>query len=293
MAGSPLLGRMRNRAERLLQHRWRTAPYRSSERHIILGGAPRSGTTILRTLLDRHPEVCCGPETKLLVPAAFNEAWLSQAYGIPGPEMEAMRRGSPSQGAFVDAFAARVRTDARKPRWAEKTPQNIRHLAWIVERFPEATVVHIVRDGRDVVCSMREHPDWRWVDGSWQKVLVPRPLGWYAQRWVDDTAAGMAWRSDPRYAELRYEDLVADPPAVLVSLCERLGIPADAAWLAGASVGAPRAEATRGEGTGGPDYAGAVSAASVGRWRSDLDEDELREVEQRCGERLRELGYAI
>jgi hypothetical protein len=290
MAGSPLLRRIHNRAERVRQHRWRVAPYRSAERHIVMGGAPRSGTTLLRTLLDRHPEVCSGPETKLLVPAAFNLAWLSQAYGIPQAELEILRREARSQGAFVDAFATRVRAAAGKARWAEKTPQNIRHLRWILERFPEALVVHIVRDGRDVVCSMREHPDWRWVDGSWQKVLVPRPLAWYAQRWVEDTAAGMAWRGDGRYVEVRYEDLVADPTAALRSVCERAGIPADATWLAQAAAGAGRGSASA-RPQGRPEYGGAVSTVSVGRWRTDLSSAEREEVERRCGERLRELGY--
>jgi hypothetical protein len=287
MAGSPLLRRIRNRAERVRQHRWRMAPYRSDERHIVMGGAPRSGTTLLRTLLDRHPEICSGPETKLLVPAAFNLAWLSQAYGIPQAELETLRREARSQGAFVDAFATRVRTTAGKARWAEKTPQNIRFLDWIMARFPAASVVHIVRDGRDVVCSMREHPDWRWVNGAWEKVLVPRPLEWYARRWLEDTAAGMAWRGDERYAEVRYEDLVRDPAAVLRAICAGTGIAPDAAWLA-ETAGAD----TVGTPAGRPDYEGAVSAASVGRWRTDLSAVEQLELERLCGSRLLDLGYA-
>lgn len=286
MAGSPLLGRLRNRAERLRQHRWRMATHRSQERHIVMGGAPRSGTTLLRRLLDRHPEVCAGAETKLFVPAAFNLAWLSQAYAIPRSDLDAMRRAAGSQGAFIDAFADRVRADAAKPRWAEKTPQNIRFLDWIMERFPVASVVHIVRDGRDVICSMREHPDWRWVDGAWQKVLVPRPLEWYARRWLEDTAAGMAWRGDGRYTEVRYEDLVRDPAAVLRAVCAGTGIAADAVWLAEVDGADPTGP------TGGrPDYEGAVSAASVGRWRTDLSGTERLEVERICGPRLRDLGY--
>jgi LPS sulfotransferase NodH len=305
VAGSPLLGRLRNRAERLRQHRWRMVGYRSVERHIVMGGAPRSGTTLLRRLLDRHPEVCAGAETKLFVPAAYNLAWLAEAYGIPLTDLEAMRRGSDSQAGFIDAFAARARAEAGKVRWAEKTPQNIRHLDWILERFPGASVLHIVRDGRDVVCSMREHPDWRWVDGAWQKVLVQRPLAWYAQRWVEDTAAGMAWRQDARYVELRYEDLVADPRAGLRSICDGVGLPADEAWMSSIASHPLAAVATENDGVDDvpdlhvapvdrstrPDYEGAVSAQSVGRWRTDLAPAELREVERLCGSRLRELGY--
>ena len=149
MSGSPLPTRVRNRVERLRQHRWRMAPYASGERHIVMGGAPRSGTTVLRKLFDRHPEICSGAETKLFVPAAYNLEWLARTYGMPLGELVALRDGSTSQAAFIDAFAARVRSEAGKVRWAEKTPQNIRHLDWISHRFPQASIVHIIRDGRD------------------------------------------------------------------------------------------------------------------------------------------------
>ncbi len=284
MAGSPLRTRVRNRLVRMRQHRWRAAAYRSDQPHIVMGGAPRSGTTVLRRLFDRHPTVCAGPETKLFVPAAYNLEFLAAAYDIPFDELTAMRSASPSQGAFIDAFARRVLADAGKERWAEKTPQNIRYLDWIVERFPRASLVHIIRDGRDVVCSMRQHPDWRWTDGAWQKVLVERPLEWYAQRWLADTAAGLARRDDPRYVELRYEDLVADPMTVLTRVCDGLGVDAEPAWLAST---VPPADGQ----TKRPDYEGAVNAASVGRWRDDLGADERQLVERLCGPRLRELGY--
>ena len=310
MAGSPLLGRIRNRAERLRQRRWRMTAYRSAEHHIVMGGAPRSGTTLLRKLLDRHPQICAGAETKLFVPAAFNLAWLAEAYAIPPGELEAMRQAASSQGGFIDAFAGRARADAGKARWAEKTPQNIRHLDWILDRFPGASVIHVIRDGRDVVCSMREHPDWRWVEGAWQKGLVPRPLAWYAQRWMEDTAAGMARRQDGRYVEVRYEDLVSDPTVALRSICASLGVAADEAWLeevGGTARGEGRgmtsggqpggaittAELDRGEGrqSARPDYEGVVTAVSVGRWQRDLSATEQQEVERLCGARLRQLGY--
>ncbi len=295
MTASHVLDRVRNRVVRVRQHRWRMAAYISPERHIVMGGAPRSGTTVLRKLLDRHPEVCCGAETKLFVPAAFNLAWLAAAYGISEADLTVLRTAATSQAAFIDAFAARVRASAGKSRWAEKTPQNIRHLDWILEHFPEASVIHIVRDGRDVVCSMREHPDWRWVSGAWQKVLVPRPVEWYAQRWLDDTSAGMLRRGDGRCREVRYEDLVADPVATLRTLCGSVGLAVDEAWLATAIGGrdgsGPQGAHGVAAGQDRPDYGGAVSTASVGRWRRDLAAQDREVVERICGVRLGELGY--
>jgi hypothetical protein len=241
---------------------------------------------VLRKLLDRHPDIRAGAETKLFVPAAFNLEWLAQSYAIPLAELRSMRASAPSQGAFIDAFAERAREAAGESRWAEKTPQNIRHLDWIVARWPSATIMHVIRDGRDVVCSMRRHPDRRWVNGGWQKELVPRSVEWYARRWLADTAAGMAWRGDPRYVEVRYEDLVAAPREAMRDLAGAAGASPDAGWL---QVVGQREE---GPGTGGrPDYEGALSGISVGRWRSDLSAAEQDEVERLCAPRLRELGY--
>ncbi|CAN5814599.1 sulfotransferase [soil metagenome] len=297
MTGSPIVTRLRNRAERFGQHRWRVAPYVSSERHIVMGGAPRSGTTLLRRVLERHPAIAAGAETKLFVPAAFNLEWLSRAFDIPLAELHAMRHASGSQAAFIDAFAARARLASGKPRWAEKTPMNIRCLDWITLHFPQASIVHVIRDGRDVVCSMREHPDWRWQGDGWDKVLVPRSLETYARRWVTDTAAGMRWRGHPGYVELRYEDVVADPAASLRGLCDAIGEEPVPAWLAEVSLpaGHPGAATDDAGGAGGPsarpDDKGAISDVSVGRWRSDLSTAEQALVARVCGARLRELGY--
>jgi hypothetical protein len=85
---------------------------------------------------------------------------------------------------------------------------------------------------------------------------------------------------------------------VLREVCHGIGASTDAAWLE--TVGRPEGE-VRGESEGSatgdarhtkrPDYEGAVSGASVGRWREDLSADEQREVERLCGPRLSELGY--
>jgi protein-tyrosine sulfotransferase len=301
VAGSPILVRLRNRAERVRQHRWRVAPYVSGERHIVMGGAPRSGTTLLRRLLDRHPAIVAGPEAKLFVPAAFNLEWLSKGFDIPLGELRAMRRESPSQGAFIDAFAARVRVASGKPRWAEKTPMNIRSLDWITGHFPQASIVHLIRDGRDVVCSMREHPDWRWTGDGWDKVLVPRSIETYARRWLTDTAAGMRWRGHPGYVEVRYEDVVAEPAVSLRGLCDAIGEAPDATWLGQVCRPVEALDPSLGRvagaegGPGGagerPDDRGGISDVSVGRWRSDLSTAEQALVARLCGARLRELGY--
>lgn len=282
-----LLDKVRNRVARARQHRWRTRPYRSSARHIVIGGSPRSGTTLLRRTFDRHPGLCCGPESSLFLPVRLNLASLAAGHGLPEDDLRRMLATAPSQGAFVDAFASRYLASRGRPRWAEKTPLNIRHLDWIMERWPDARIVHVLRDGRDVVCSMREHPDRRWVDGRWVKELNPRPVEEYARRWVSDTDAGMRWRGDPRYLEVRYEDLVRDPEATLERVLTFLGEPFDAGLLA-VDPNAVPAPSTNGR----PDAAGAITTTSMGRWERDLSAADRETVKRVAGARLVELGYA-
>lgn len=266
------------------QHRWRMRHYQSAERHIVVGGSPRSGTTLFRRILDRHPSICCGPEMSLYLPARFQFDPLAALSGIPAAELRTMFRASPSQAGMIDSFADRYRRVRDKPRWAEKTPRNVRHFGWIMERFPDARLVHMVRDGRDVVCSAAEHPDRRWVDGRWEWQLHPRQLEDHARAWVADTAAGMLLRGDPRYYELRYEDLVQRPEGSLRALCDFLGEPFVPELVDAGQPGPPLAADVA------PDR-GPVFTSSIGRWRRDLPVAELEKVLRICGPRLKELGY--
>jgi protein-tyrosine sulfotransferase len=272
---------VRNRATRARQYRWRRRAYTSPERHIVIGGTPRSGTTLVRRILDRHPSLCCGPETSILLPAGMRLDQVATAYAWPVDDLRTMMAQSPSQGAFVDAFASRYRRQRGRPRWAEKTPLNVLSFDWVLERFPDARLVHVVRDGRDVVCSMRQHPDRRWVDGVEVKELRPQPVDAYMRRWVRDTEAGIGRRGDPRYVEVRYEELVADPERVMRDLLEALDEP----WV-------PEILVERTPKGGKPAHAGSrITTTSVGRWREDLSTDEQRRVQAIGGTLLARLGY--
>ena len=278
-----LADKLRHRTTRIRQHRWRNRPWQSAERHIVIGGTPRSGTTLIRRTLDRHPAICCGPESSIFLPGAIRVGPVAAGFELPEAELRQMLAGSASQGAFIDAFATRYREARGRVRWAEKTPLNVRYLDWILDRFPEARIIHVVRDGRDVVCSMRQHPDRRWEDGAWVKVHRPLSLEQYAQRWVSDTEAGIHHRGDVRYLEVRYEDLVQDPGAVLLGLLTDLGEPFDPQLLA---------EPDAAPGPDGRHHAGtAISTRSMGRWRADLTAQEQAVVQRIAGPTLSRLGY--
>jgi hypothetical protein len=240
----------------------------------------------------------------LFVPARFQLEPLSALSGIDIEELRSLFRESESQAAMIDAFAARYRALRRKPRWSEKTPMNVRHFGWVLEHFPNVRLVHMIRDGRDVVCSAAEHPDRRWVDGRWVWTLHPRPLEDIAKWWVRDTGAGMRFRGHPAYHEVRYEDLVADPVSTTRRLCDFLGEPFDPTMLE--SEGLPPSGEQSSEPPPvtpeppAPEHVatlvdardrGPVFRSSVGRWQRDLPADRLPRIMGILRSRLVELGY--
>jgi hypothetical protein len=246
----------------------------ATERPVFVVGAPRSGTTFMGGSLGRLPGfVDLGEVGPLKV--AIDEL-------VTLPEDEAARR--------FRLTLERVRRFglARRLRAVEQTPETSFVLAAALRAYPQAKVVHMVRDGRDVVCSLLEKGWLRTERGGADD--VGNPYGEQARFWVEPdrvdefsaaneaTRAGWAWRrylTAARAAapgatlEVRYEELAADPDATAARIAEH--IDADPAALA---------EGLR-----------AVHSQSVGRWRRDLTEQQVADVEAEAGALLRELGY--
>ena len=177
----------------------------------------------------------------------------------------------------------------RRLRAVEQTPEVSFVLPAALAAYPLARVVHCVRDGRDVVCSLLERG---WLSaartgsddvghgyGSTRRFWVGDDEADAFERLSDAGRAASAWRhyttaaaagAPDRTLQLRYEALVADPAAAAESV---------AAFLH--SDPEPLGEA----------FAGAFQT-SVGRWRRDLTEEQLADVDAEAGPLLRELGYA-
>ena len=257
---------------------------------IVLGGCGRSGTTILRMMLDSHRRICCGPESSLFRRRAVDTRWLADRFGFDPAEVRALFDAAASRPAFIEGFAALCMRKAGKARWAEKTPRNISRIAEIFRCFPQARFVHVLRDGRDVACSLRTHPRHRVVDGKLVPTGVHRPIAGCARRWVRDIESSRRWWGDPRFLTVRYEDLVLDPRPVLERVTALVGEGWDEAMLAHAAADSPFRDATRF--AQNPEALGAVNASSLGRWQRDLDARDRRIFKRIAGPLLIELGYA-
>ncbi|MDA1330717.1 MAG: sulfotransferase [Chloroflexi bacterium] len=160
----------------------------SREAPVLIGGCGRSGTTLLLSILGAHPTML---------------AFADELYAFyPYP----FRLQS-----LIDPLA-KAHEDGSWRRWVEKTPKNVRAFERIHQAFNgEARLIHMVRDGRDVVTS--HHPN-----ASERYYVEP-------ERWVADVCAGL--EQADKTLLLRYEDLVAEPERTLKTVCEFIEEPFD------------------------------------------------------------------
>lgn len=223
-----------------------TSPAHASPPPIFILGVPRSGTTLLRTLLDAHPHIACGPETPWLAehqPASL----LGLVRAMVEPEHGYCK--SYKQDAAVVHDAARQFLDTAmlayahargKRRWAEKTPNNLLHLEALHAIVPDAAYVWITRDALDVAHSTTSIANHRkGIAPVYERTLrlsrkattEATPLS-AALRWVNWNRRIEAFLSEKPHFHLTYERLVCDPAGVLRGLMDFLHEPYDPAMLA-------------------------------------------------------------
>lgn len=249
---------------------------------IFILGAPRSGTTLLRLVLDAHPHISAGPETRFLLDLAriFGQHW------------ERLERFGFDRAYWLDkvaAFFATVHADYAasrgKTRWCEKTPRYTVIADLVAELYPDARFIHVVRDGLDVVASHRQRWGWR---SAHDAIADWRTLVRKARRFGASVG-------EERYLEVRYEEVVADAEAALRPVFAFLGEPWDDAVLRfdEESHDAPEKyeEHTRRrrEEAGSDD---SIYASRVGTGARELDPLLRFLFERRAGKLRRELGYA-
>jgi len=247
---------------------------------IVVGGCGSSGTTLVRHILDRHPAIFCGPESTLFLPRPSSVADLAERFGFAEREVAGWRRASPTRTAFIERFQAACLARSGKRLWADKTPENVRQFHAIRRRFPNAKLVHVVRDGRDVACSLRQ-ADWMLLEkitGGLDR-NSPDALEAAVRYWAERVRFARTLAGDPGYHELRYEELIARPQATLRALFAFLEVEWEPSVL--------QSRAADGQAACGPLF-----EASVGRWRRELSRGEAQVVEQTAGGLLVELGYA-
>ncbi len=253
----------------------------STERPIFVVGCQRSGTTMLRLMLDSHRRISCGPETRFLadLERVVDTDWprLSQ-YGYSQEEWLTRIR------EFFGGLQSDYAQSRGKARWADKTPRYALNIPFLLRVFPDAQIVHVIRDGRDVVVSHRKR------FGYWSSVKSTMKWPKYIK------AARSAGEGLPaeQYHEVRYEDLVSNPEETMRDLLAFLGEEWDPQVLEFASKehAVParyHAQLAARQATAGTEQT--VYASRVGTHRTELDPVTRVMLWLTSRDTLGELGY--
>lgn len=254
---------------------------------IFLGGCERSGTTLLRVILDAHSNVHCGPEAKIIaktIPAWVNQRktntkLLREYYRFTDERIDALYRN-----IILTAISRDHTTDT--PWIAEKSPQNVFYYSYIRELFPQSPIINMVRDGRDVVASLLEM-DWRNDQGKPLEFTVNIEAA--CERWLTAVNANASFQMSSvaaPYLQIRYEDLVSEPRAVITEVLALLGERWEDCLLDFHSV-----DRELGDESSATSVQNSISDNRIGRWKSTFKEQDKRLLNNTLETALQQLGY--
>jgi hypothetical protein len=266
-------------------------------RPVLVLGVRRSGTTLLRVMLDRNPALAV-PDESYFIPTLVRrhgdrpdpDAFVDdlrrlrtlREWEIEPHEVRERLHAGVSLGEAVSAIYEAYAAKRGKERWGDKTPMYMQHLRLLERLFPAARFVHLIRDGRDAALSFLGMPE----GVATQTWAYPRSPAGFACQWRDEVEAArsLGRRVGNRYLEVRYEALVNDAETELRRICDFAELPWDARVL---------------------DYAGTVDLSgkphqqSLARpptpglrdWRRELAARDREQFEAIAGDLLADLGY--
>jgi Sulfotransferase family len=285
----------------------------------VIVGSPRSGTTLLRLMLDSHPELAIPPETSFLTLGLklrgrgdkLREKFFRMIVNYPEPAPSwpdfevpeedfraALMEVSPfnvpeGYRAFYRLYAARF----GKSRWGDKTPLYCLHLDTVRRTLPEARFIHVIRDGRDAALSLRR----MWFSPG-------REIETQAAYWRKCVlAARRAGLKRPDYLEVRYEDLILNARETLERICAHVSLDYDDAMLSYYTRAPARLREHKGRSR--PDGTTLFTQeqrlrqqertteppdpACVFAWKRTMSADERRRFQRVAGGLLEDLGYEV
>jgi hypothetical protein len=277
--------------------------------YLFIVGSPRSGTTLLRRVVNAHSRIAVPPETHW-VPEFYKRRTGLTPEGLvtdelvreliahpkfvnlgmtPGELRGLLGPGeTPDYASFVSRIFGHCAAARGKPLAGDKTPNYVRQIYVLHALWPRARFIHLIRDGREVGLSLL---DWK-RKGTRMAELFPT--------WAEDpvTTAALCWERDVRrgrergrplgpalYHEIRYEDLVHRPAEEARDLCSFLEVPYEAGML----------EFHQGRTRPGPGRSAKEAWLPITRglrdWRTQMAPDDVERFEAAAGDLLDELGY--
>jgi hypothetical protein len=276
---------------------------------VIVCGVGRSGTSLLQSMLAAHPGLCLPPETQFfrayvasrrrrraleragteaLVARLARDPRFARAGILPGellqPWLQDKQRRLCLAAVYrrlLEEYARREGREGPPPVVGDKDPKNIEFLPALAAAYPHAYVLHIVRDPRAVLAS-RMDAEWSRDRPWWIHPLI-QAVQWRRGRRLGARSFGERW------LELRYEDLLTQPEAVLRRVCGHLGLEFDAAMLEFGT--AARRLVAPTELSWKKDTLGPLQTRHADKWRQRLSVAQAAWAEACCHGLMREHGY--
>ncbi|BBO85865.1 sulfotransferase [Desulfosarcina ovata subsp. sediminis] len=272
-------------------------------RPFFIIGAQRSGTTLLRLMLNAHSQVAIPEEGGFWKPL-LRQFKKAPRKAIAGRELEGYLRYLRDDPQFklwlmdsTDLFEA-IQNDAPltltdlmertyryyassngKMIWGDKSPSFFRMIPTLSTLFPHAFFIHIIRDGRDLFLS------WRKMERNKRNVSLVA-LEWLFK--VKKARNDLKRIGQERYMEIRYEDLVSMPDPILKNVCTLVGIEYEPGMLSYWKTSDQFIGAHHSDLIFKP-----VSTTSVAKWKRGMTQAELDKFEWVAGGLLKDCGYEL
>jgi len=277
---------------------------------IFIVGASRSGTTMLRLLLNAHPRIGVPKEFSYFT--SIPEHWLQSWHHVPVSANEYRQfirehlfREHVLREAGIDADIVLERilssADSRdlsipyrlmleayadaegKPRWGEKTPTNLFYCDVLYQMFPDAKFIHLVRDPRAVVRSANNFP------------RLPDDTLVNATNWLHFMANGyerlVRHVPSDQWCTIRYEDITSNPETVAREICKFVEEPFDQRMLDFHKDAVSRLPSSADHLGGARKVARPIHEGRQAKWRKDLSDHDIAMIEYVCKDVIPIFGY--
>jgi len=248
---------------------------------IFVGGAGRSGTGLLRAIINAHPRIAIGSELK--VTPLITKLWQQLSGFKPHLEEHFFLQQediNAAIGDLVHSLLQNYQERTGKPRVGEKTPNNVYVFTRLHRIFPNSPLLHIIRDGRDVVRSLLEQ---NWTNGKGEPHAVCSDPVSAAKYWRQSVQIGckasVPENLNGQYLEVRYEDLVTSPEETTREIFAHLDEP----WVP--DVLKFHARETE-------HYQRPIFKSSIGKWREGLSSNVKKQIKPIISPLLIKLNYA-
>jgi hypothetical protein len=275
-----------------------------SKAPVFIVGCPRSGTSFLyhlllsaggfaefRTQMNVYDvlEPVYGDLGLLHNKKAALDEWLqSKAGRLSGLDPSQVERqildNCHGAGDFLRIIMDAIAGNQGVERWIDSTPTNVPHMLRIHRDFPEALLVHIIRDPRDVALSLEKRGWSRPLPWDKNRSLLAAGLYW---EWIVRTGRHLGSMLSPQYMEILYEDLVAKPKETLGAVGRFIGSELDYDRIRKQPVGSVNEPLTAFR-----EDLQQGRFVPVGRWKEKFPPDQLQEFESLIGACMEEFGYS-